>query len=394
MMAFRIGQQGAYRLQDGLLVVSMAVTCRSAMGGKTGALHYLAWDSAKHVVTVPEAAQAVKKGPLVARLSECMYICTMGSQMVGTVVRGINNIFTVVPEREGLLKFTEGPAFECRIKGKVLSGVPEDYSPLAVGDRVACTQVSATEGLILERLERHASFVRWNAKRGCDQTVVANMDVTVIVASVDEPPFRPRFVDRAIACTRGCPVLIVLNKCDLQFTESEEARFRLYGVLGYETFTMSAYDLPGIEALKSRLFGKTCAFVGQSGVGKSTLVNALAGTVHQRTGLISDKFNRGRHTTNHAILIPCDGFAIVDTPGVRELLVPHGEPQAVVEAFPEFARFAASCSFQSCCHRHEPDCAVKRAVENGLIDEDRYESYLRMLVSFEQRPQAWESDRR
>ncbi|NLV83272.1 MAG: ribosome small subunit-dependent GTPase A [Spirochaetales bacterium] len=312
----------------------------------------------------------------------------------GVVTRGINNIYSVDVENDQPFSAECRTTYECRIKGKVLQGIDDDYNPIAVGDTVRLVPTSSTEGLIVQRMDRRSSFIRWNAKRGCDQIVAANIDLVVIVGSSDEPPFRPRFIDRAIACTTGCPVLIVLNKCDLLISEEEDNRFRLYEKVGFDVFAMSAYDEAGILALKSRLEGKVSAFVGQSGVGKSTLVNALAGISRQKVGQISEKFNRGRHTTNHSIMIKCGTFAIIDTPGVKELLVPHSDPAAMVQAFPEFINYASKCSFQPCLHWHEPDCAVKSALEEHILDPDRYESYIRMLVSIEERPEEWESDRR
>lgn len=312
-------------------------------------------------------------------------------EFVGTVVRGINNIFSVVPYDKKSWPLFEETIYECRIKGKVLQGVPESYNPLAVGDRVLCQQIDAHSGLILERLERFSTFVRWNARQTTNQTVVANTDLVVIVTSADEPPFRPTFVDRAIACTRGAPLLILLNKSDLSLSKEERRRFELYQKVGFETLAISAFKQRDIKHLEKRFKGQLVTFVGQSGVGKSTIVNALLGSELQKVGSISERFNRGRHTTNHALMLRSGDFSLVDTPGVRELLVPHGDDYPLSDAFPEFADFAPQCAFDGCTHYHEPDCAVKDAVEQGKIDEERYESYLRLLLSLEERPPHWQS---
>ncbi len=312
----------------------------------------------------------------------------------GVVTRGINNIYAVVP-LEQLHELGKVPLYSCRIKGKVLQGVAETYSPLAVGDRVTFVAHQGQEGMILERLPRENSFDRWNAKREVNQTLVANMDLIICVTSTDDPPFRPRFIDRAIVCAHYTPVLIVLNKCDLMLTEFEDDRFQLYKKLGFDTFSMSAFDEAGVVALRKIVEGKVVALIGQSGVGKSTLVNALlGGKAVQKVGEISQKFHRGRHTTNHALMLNANGFIIVDTPGMRELLIPHEGPLQIAEGFPEFSDVAGSCSFQPCTHYHEPHCAVKDKLAAGLIDTDRYESYIRMLDSLDERPESWESDRR
>jgi ribosome biogenesis GTPase len=315
-------------------------------------------------------------------------------EQIGIVTRGINNIYTVV-SLDDVSRLATARTYSCRIKGKVLQDVDDVYNPLAVGDQVLFNVHQGDEGMILKRLERRNSFERWNAKRGTNQTLVANMDLAVCVTSTDDPPFRPRFIDRAIVCAHDMPLMIVLNKCDLMLTEEQHERFQLYASLGYDTFAMSAFDEKGIEALHVLLRGKTIAMIGQSGVGKSTLVNALLGGPDvQKTGGISTKFHRGRHTTNHALMLASDGFNIVDTPGMRELLIPHEDPHRIAQSFPEFRKYADKCSFQPCLHDHEPGCAIKEQVEAGSIHPDRYESYLRMIASVEDRPESWESDRR
>ncbi|MBZ4673460.1 MAG: ribosome biosis GTPase RsgA [Spirochaeta sp.] len=297
----------------------------------------------------------------------------------GLITRGINNIYTVE---------SQGDFFLCRIKGKQLSQVTDEYNPLAVGDQVSFAITNEGEGLITERLERRNCFQRWNAKKGCNQTVVANMDLVVCVSIVESPPFRPRFIDRVIACSRKAPVMIILNKSDILLTEEEHERFSLYGKLGYQTMAVSAANGENLDRLHEVLRGKTVAFVGQSGVGKSTLINRLLG-VGQKTGEISHKYNRGRHTTNHALLLHGPDFTIADTPGVREFLVPHTDPHELSDAFPEFAEFAGSCAYEGCLHRGEPGCRVMEAVEQDLIHYDRYESYLRMLASLDEKKPEW-----
>jgi ribosome biogenesis GTPase len=308
----------------------------------------------------------------------------------GVVTRGINNIYSVIPLDE-LKLLSDERLYQCRIKGKVLQGVEETYNPLAVGDRVEFTLHHQKEGLITRRLERVNSFERWNAKREMNQTLVANMDQILIITSSDDPPFRPRFLDRAIVCASNTPLLLVLNKCDLAMREDMIERFEHYKELGYQTFAMSAFDEEGIVALRKHLEGKVSAFIGQSGVGKSTIVNALLGGEEvQKVAKISRKYQRGRHTTNHAVMFNLGDSIIVDTPGMREILVPHTDPVLLGHSFPEFRKPAEKCAFQPCLHLHEPDCHVKIELEKGLIHSDRYESYLRMLESITQRPKEWE----
>lgn len=303
--------------------------------------------------------------------------------MKGTVLRSINNIYSVREDGEGKL-------FICRIKGKVLDQAKGEYNPIVAGDCVEFEQSGTTEGMVLSRTDRKSSFERWNTKSQSNQTVAANMDVVVCVCSCDSPPFRPRFIDRVIACCRNVDVLICLNKCDIGLEGYDRERFDLYKKLGYKTVEVSAKTAKGTGELKKMLEGLTAAFVGQSGVGKSSLVNRLLGSnleSKQRVGEINWKYNRGNHTTNYAIVLDGPSFTIIDTPGFREISVPHDDPHLVSLAFPEFA--SCHCQFDSCLHAGEEGCDVYDKVEKGQIDPDRYESYLRILDSMEDRLPVW-----
>ena len=170
------------------------------------------------------------------------------------------------------------------------------------------------------------------------------------------------------------------------FTEDEFDRWALYHKLGYRIIAVSAATGENIEDFKALLRGRTTAFVGQSGVGKSSLVNLIIRPEKKQiTGEISQKYQRGRHTTNHALYLERDDIRIIDTPGVRELLVPYEDKSVLSESFIEFSRYAGECEYSSCTHSTEPGCAVIRALEDGLIDPDRYTSYLGLLESLESR---------
>lgn len=301
--------------------------------------------------------------------------------MEGIITSGINNIYTVKARKESYL---------CRIKGKVLDMDSAEYNPLAVGDRVEFSVTSKTEGLITKRLERHNCFQRWNTKGSANQTIVANVDLVLCVCSVESPPFRPRFVDRVIACSRNIDVAIVINKSDILWTEDEYQRIELFRKLGYQVFSVSAKTGENLEFLKQRIKGLTVALVGQSGVGKSTLINALLPEIKaQKTSEVCSKYNRGRHTTTYSLMLEGPDFTLIDTPGVREFSVWHDEPYLIADAFVEFKEPSKHCSYNHCLHDQEPDCEVKRLVEKGEIDQDRYESYLRMLHSLDEKVPTW-----
>lgn len=279
----------------------------------------------------------------------------------------------------------EKEEYKCRIKGKVLK-TSSEYSPLCTGDEVEVELYNESEGLISSRYERHSYFSRYNRKKGLNQVIVSNYDLLLVVLSSVSPPFRPRFVDRVICGNYGSSIALVLNKCDLELKNEEEKRWALYSSLRYKCFKTSCVNNNGIEELKEYIKGKVVALVGQSGVGKSTLINTLTSS-NEKVGKLSSKYNRGTHTTTSSSLVFGDGFSLYDTPGFREMAVPSIKKSLIRDSFPELRNL--SCLYQDCLHQGEEGCSVDREIESGNIDIDRYYSYLRILDSIDEREASW-----
>lgn len=256
----------------------------------------------------------------------------------------------------------------CRARGKHRHA---KITPL-VGDRVRFTPLEDGSGALDEILPRKNEFYR---------PAVANIDLLVVVASQAAPVTDPFLIDRvaAIAAARGCETLVCVNKCDL---EPGEDLAGIYERAGFQTLRVSAQTGEGIEALRQAIAGKVCAFTGNSGVGKSSLLNALEADFDLATGEVSDKLGRGRHTTRHVELFRLSrGTLAADTPGFSSFDVDKLElarKEELQYAFREFAPYLGKCQFQDCAHVKEKGCAVLAAVRSGEIPATRHQSYVRL----------------
>lgn len=299
------------------------------------------------------------------------------------VLYGINNIFTVAAgDRQ----------YDCILKGKVLKGTGKSYAPLAPGDTVEIEIAETGFSRIESRLERDSEFTRWNRKKKAPQTLAANADLVACICSPDEPPFRPRFIDRVhvSAEIEELPLLIVLNKADLGSNRDTDRRLKVFKKLGCDVVRCSAVTGKGIRRLKAKLSGRKTVFCGQSGVGKTSILNLLIPEADRAVGAISEKYNRGTHTTRFGILLPYhSGGWIVDTPGIREFEITDIERADLSFYFPEMVPLLPECSVPGCTHDHEPDCAVEKALDAGRIHPDRFESYLRLLDSLSIREEMY-----
>lgn len=271
----------------------------------------------------------------------------------------------------------------CAVRNVLKKKIAGVKNPLCVGDRVrvAPPDAEGAEWTIVAIAPRTNQLERADShNKALIHVFAANIDCLVVVASIKDPDLKLGLIDRyqVIAATNGIPVTVVLNKADLG---DPTMALELYRSLGFPVFSVSARNRCGdLDALRAHLAGKTCVVAGQSGVGKSSLVNALYPELDARVGLVADA-GHGRHTTNSArsYALP-DGGSLVDTPGIRECAVTGLRPVDVALLMPDLAAMHAACKFADCSHTHEPECAVLAAVEQGLIAPSRYENY-RSIIS-------------
>ena len=261
---------------------------------------------------------------------------------------------------------TEHKVITCRARGHMRRS---SMSPL-VGDLVDIS-VEKGKGMVERIHPRKNSFVR---------PAVANLELLVIFAANVNPVTEPFLIDRvaAIAGDQEVPVCICVNKCDMDPAEDLAA---IYRQAGYTVIQTSAETGLGIDELRSALSGKFCAFTGNSGVGKSSILNALSPELRLPVGEVSEKLGRGRHTTRHVQLYDVDDALIADTPGFSSFDTDQMEvilKENLQYAFPEFGRYLGQCQFRDCSHRREPGCAVTAALANGEIGQSRYDSYLKL----------------
>jgi ribosome biogenesis GTPase / thiamine phosphate phosphatase len=253
---------------------------------------------------------------------------------------------------------------------------------VVAGDRVEVRQHG--DEYTIESVEpRRSELARRAPGRGGRRAkvLVANVDQVIVVLAAAQPEPRLRLLDRllVLAEANALPAVIVINKIDLAEGDDLRARFAAYSAADYTLVFSSAVQGVGVDALADAVCGRESVLAGPSGVGKSSLLNALEPGLGLRIGAVSEAVGKGTHTTVSSHLIPlrCGGY-LADTPGLREVGLWGIDPSELPHLFPEFRGVAASCRFASCSHDHEPDCAVRAAVEEGAIDRARYESYLAM----------------
>jgi ribosome biogenesis GTPase len=258
---------------------------------------------------------------------------------------------------------------------------------VAVGDRVTVN----TDGWIVDIEDRRNYIIRKSINLSKQSHIIAaNVDQALLIVTVNYPQTSTTFIDRFLASAEAyrVPVILVFNKTDL--LDADETRYQqmlvtLYETIGYQCLQVSAETGESVDALKALLPDKITLLSGNSGVGKSTLINCLVPGVNLRTAEISDAHNAGQHTTTFSEMIPLEGGGwVVDTPGIKGFGTFDMEPEELTSYFKEIFHFSQNCRFSNCTHTHEPGCAVLKALEDHYISQSRYQSYLSMLEDKDQ----------
>lgn len=305
--------------------------------------------------------------------------------MNGRVVKSTGSWYAVLAE--------DGQTYAARIRGKFRLDGKGLTNPVAVGDQVKLELHEGdneTDALITEIQERRNYVVRQSPRKKHQLHLLAsNIDQAVVIVTIVQPMLKQGFIDRFLILTEphDIPVIIVFNKVDL-LDEDQLGLVAylstIYEDIGYQTMAVSALNDVNVGKFKSALAGKTTLIIGQSGVGKSTLLNALSSELDLKVQTLAKGSGKGQHTTTFAEMyeVEKDTF-VIDTPGIKSLSYNNLEVMDVAHNFKEFFKYSSNCRFSDCTHRNEPGCAVKEAIEEGEISELRYMNYLQIVDEIE-----------
>lgn len=289
--------------------------------------------------------------------------------MQGKIIKGIAGFYYIYAE--------DGNVYECKAKGIFRK---DNFKPL-VGDNVEITVLNEEEkeGSVTSILPRRNSLIR---------PAVANVDQAFLIFAMENP--KPNFLllDRFLIMMKQqeIPAVICFNKKDVGEKEEMEKLYEIYTGCGYRVVLSSTYEGEGMVEIHEILKGKTTVVAGPSGVGKSSITNCMQGEVQMETGEISKKLKRGKHTTRHSQVIPVEkNTFLVDTPGFSSLYLTDMKEEELRDYFPEFVMYEPQCRFQGCMHIHEPGCAVKKALSEGKISQQRYDNYLALYEELKEK---------
>ncbi|MBZ4037196.1 ribosome small subunit-dependent GTPase A [Flavobacterium sp. 17A] len=306
--------------------------------------------------------------------------------MTGTVYKSTGSWYTVKSEN--------GDFVECRMKGKFRIKGIKSTNPIAVGDIVdyELDETSdAITGTIHNIHERKNYIVRKSVNLSKQIHIIAsNIDQVFLLVTIDNPPTTTSFIDRFLVTAEayGIEAILIFNKIDTlndQTLDDQLYLQHIYQEIGYKCLRISSTENKGVDKLKEMMIGKVSMFSGHSGVGKSTLVNAMEPSLHLKTSVISEQSKQGQHTTTFAEMYDLSFDArIIDTPGIKGFGIVDMEPTEISGYFPEFFKLKDQCKFNNCLHKEEPHCAIKAALEKDEIAWSRYNSYLKILEGDEE----------
>ena len=306
--------------------------------------------------------------------------------MKGLVIKNTGSWYTVQTD--------DGQLLDCKVKGNFrLKGI-RSTNPVAVGDRVILSApqsnlsplTSDHSPLYISEIEDRRNYIIRKSINLSKQShiIAANVDQAMLIVTVNRPQTSTTFIDRFLASAEAyrVPVVLIFNKTDLLDADElhyQQMLIHLYETVGYECRAISAETCEGVDALLPMLQGKITLLSGNSGVGKSTLINRLVPGANLRTAEISDAHQTGQHTTTFSEMIPLGDGWLIDTPGIKGFGTFDMEPEELTSYFREIFHFSKDCRFSNCTHTHEPGCAVRQALEDHYIAQSRYQSYLSML---------------